>query len=54
MAVGGQAAYNIDQGIGDYQSFINLVSGPDGNRESLDQEGEMSDEIKLEIWADYT
>jgi len=29
------------------------VSEETGNRESWDQEGEMADEIKLEIWADY-
>ena len=54
MAAGGQAVYNKNWGIPYYPSFITLVSGPDGNRESLDQEGEMADEIKLEIWADYT
>jgi hypothetical protein len=32
---------------------LSLFSKAAGKRESLDREGEMADEIKLEIWADY-
>jgi len=53
LAVGVQADNNGKQGIPHYLSFVTFGSEVAGNRESWDQEGEMADEIKLEIWADY-
>ncbi len=43
--------------MGDYGPQYNLIcrlfSEATGKRESLDQEGQMADEIKLEVWVDY-
>ena len=45
----GSGEKNSARGKNVYHCF----SDSSGKRESWDQEGEMADEIKLEIWADY-